>query len=170
MAEDVLDLVGEQARVDGDEDAARGRNAEVGLEQLGRVQRQDATRSPFSIPASCNATASRRERSRSSAQVSCRSPSVTAIVCGNTAAERSRNASGVSGERWTGAAMAYPRVIVTLTASDTAFRNLLLDRGGPAATITLNRPEKRNALSLELMEELIAALELVGGEPGCARS
>ena len=60
--------------------------------------------------------------------------------------------------------MAYPRVIVTLTASDTAFRNLLLDRGGPAATITLNRPEKRNALSLELMEELIAALELVGGE------
>jgi enoyl-CoA hydratase/carnithine racemase len=55
-------------------------------------------------------------------------------------------------------------VIVALTASDTVFRNLLVTRDGPAATITLNRPEKRNALSLELMEELIAALELLGGE------
>jgi enoyl-CoA hydratase/carnithine racemase len=53
-------------------------------------------------------------------------------------------------------------VIVAPTASDTAFRNLLLTRDGPAATITLNRPEKRNALSLQLMEELITALELAG--------
>jgi len=60
--------------------------------------------------------------------------------------------------------MAYPRTIVASTASDTAFRNLLLTWEGPAATITLNRPEKRNALSLELMEELIAALELLGGD------
>ena len=60
--------------------------------------------------------------------------------------------------------MAYPRVIVTLTASDTAFRNLLVERASPAATITFNRPEKRNALSLELMQELIAALELLAGE------
>ncbi|HEX3453330.1 MAG TPA: enoyl-CoA hydratase [Gaiellaceae bacterium] len=50
------------------------------------------------------------------------------------------------------------------TASDTAFRNLLVRRDGPAATITLNRPEKRNALSLELMEELIAALGQVGAD------
>jgi enoyl-CoA hydratase/carnithine racemase len=61
--------------------------------------------------------------------------------------------------------MAYPRAIVALTASDTAFRNLLVTRDGPAATITLNRPEKRNALSLELMEELLATLEQLGGEP-----
>jgi len=61
--------------------------------------------------------------------------------------------------------MAYPRSIVALAASDTQFRNLLVRRDGAAATITLNRPEKRNAFSLELMEELIAALEQVGAEP-----
>jgi enoyl-CoA hydratase/carnithine racemase len=33
-----------------------------------------------------------------------------------------------------------------------------LSRDGPAARIVLDRPEKRNALSLELMEELIATL------------
>src|SRR5438132_12014881 len=36
---------------------------------------------------------------------------------------------------------------------------------GAAARITLNRPEKRNALSLELMEELIAALRTLGANP-----
>jgi enoyl-CoA hydratase/carnithine racemase len=41
---------------------------------------------------------------------------------------------------------------------DTDYRNLLLKQDGPAARIVLNRPEKRNALSLELMEEMIAAL------------
>jgi len=35
----------------------------------------------------------------------------------------------------------------------------------PAARITLNRPEKRNALSLALMTDLIAALEELGGIP-----
>ena len=34
-------------------------------------------------------------------------------------------------------------------------RNLLVAADGAAARITLNRPEKRNALSLELMEEMI---------------
>jgi enoyl-CoA hydratase/carnithine racemase len=38
------------------------------------------------------------------------------------------------------------------------YRNLHVEVDGAAARITLNRPEKRNALSLELMEELIAAL------------
>ena len=33
---------------------------------------------------------------------------------------------------------------------------------GPIATVTLNRPEKRNALSLALMRELIAALREIG--------
>ncbi len=42
------------------------------------------------------------------------------------------------------------------------FRNLSLAPDGPVAVVTLNRPEKRNALSLELMEELIAALEGIG--------
>lgn len=47
----------------------------------------------------------------------------------------------------------------------TEFRNLLVRREGGAATITLNRPEKRNALSLELMQELVSALEQLGSEP-----
>jgi enoyl-CoA hydratase/carnithine racemase len=54
--------------------------------------------------------------------------------------------------------MAYPRDSVATRAS-TDFRNLLVRREGATATITLNRPEKRNALSLELMQELIAAFE-----------
>jgi enoyl-CoA hydratase/carnithine racemase len=37
-------------------------------------------------------------------------------------------------------------------------RDLCLTVDAPVATLTLNRPEKRNALSLELMEEMIATL------------
>jgi len=43
----------------------------------------------------------------------------------------------------------------------TGYRNLLVALDGGAARITLNRPEKRNALSLELMNELIATLHEV---------
>jgi enoyl-CoA hydratase/carnithine racemase len=41
-------------------------------------------------------------------------------------------------------------------------RTLLVSEESGAGRVTLNRPEKRNALSLELMEELIAALEALG--------
>jgi enoyl-CoA hydratase/carnithine racemase len=41
---------------------------------------------------------------------------------------------------------------------ETDYRNLLVTQDGPAARIVLNRPEKRNALSLELMEEMVALL------------
>jgi enoyl-CoA hydratase/carnithine racemase len=44
---------------------------------------------------------------------------------------------------------------------DTGYRNLLVTRDGPAARIVLNRPEKRNALSLELMDEVTAAVREV---------
>jgi enoyl-CoA hydratase/carnithine racemase len=44
---------------------------------------------------------------------------------------------------------------------DTDYRNLLVTRDGSAARIVLNRPEKRNALSLELMEEMIEAMREV---------
>jgi enoyl-CoA hydratase/carnithine racemase len=40
----------------------------------------------------------------------------------------------------------------------TDYRNVRVTRTGSAARIVLNRPEKRNALSLELMEEMVAAL------------
>ena len=43
------------------------------------------------------------------------------------------------------------------------FETLLLDATEHLSTITLNRPEKRNALSLALMGELIEALRDIGG-------
>jgi enoyl-CoA hydratase/carnithine racemase len=49
-----------------------------------------------------------------------------------------------------------------MAAISTEFSTLLVTDEGPAARVTLNRPEKRNALSLELMEELIAALGTLG--------
>jgi enoyl-CoA hydratase/carnithine racemase len=58
--------------------------------------------------------------------------------------------------------MAYPTTVMATT--ETEFANLLVERG-QAGRITLNRPDKRNALSLELMEELIHALESIGRDP-----
>ena len=43
-----------------------------------------------------------------------------------------------------------------------AFANLCVTRDGAIAAITLNRPGRRNALSLELMLELIAGLDEIG--------
>lgn len=45
-----------------------------------------------------------------------------------------------------------------------AQHHVLVDVAEGVATVTLNRPEKRNALSLELMRELIAALETIGAD------
>jgi enoyl-CoA hydratase/carnithine racemase len=42
--------------------------------------------------------------------------------------------------------------------------NLIVSHQGPIAVVTLNRPERRNALSLELMLELIGALDAIGRE------
>jgi len=44
-------------------------------------------------------------------------------------------------------------------------RNLLVSSDGPAARIVLNRPDKRNALSLELIEEVIEAVGEVSARP-----
>src|SRR6185437_14022759 len=46
-------------------------------------------------------------------------------------------------------------VVLASSLPDTDFRNLLVTCDGSAGRIVLNRPEKRNALSLELMEEVI---------------
>jgi enoyl-CoA hydratase/carnithine racemase len=48
--------------------------------------------------------------------------------------------------------------------SETEYRNLLVTHAGAAARIVLNRPEKRNALSLELMDEVIVALRSTAGQ------
>jgi enoyl-CoA hydratase/carnithine racemase len=40
--------------------------------------------------------------------------------------------------------------------------NIQVSHEGVIATVTLNRPERRNALSLELMQELIACLDTLG--------
>jgi enoyl-CoA hydratase/carnithine racemase len=45
------------------------------------------------------------------------------------------------------------------------FRTLLITREKPAVIITLNRPERHNALSVELMTELERALRLVEDQP-----
>jgi enoyl-CoA hydratase/carnithine racemase len=58
--------------------------------------------------------------------------------------------------------LAYAAMIEIAT---TGFHTVLLTQQGPATRVTLNRPEKRNALSLELMEELIAALRTLGANP-----
>jgi enoyl-CoA hydratase/carnithine racemase len=46
--------------------------------------------------------------------------------------------------------------------AETGFRTVVVSEHAPAGRVTLNRPEKRNALSLELMEETIAALRTLG--------
>jgi enoyl-CoA hydratase/carnithine racemase len=50
----------------------------------------------------------------------------------------------------------------TPTASETGYKNILVTREGSIATITMNTPQKRNALSLEMMNELIAAFTEIG--------
>lgn len=43
-----------------------------------------------------------------------------------------------------------------------AYENLVVERDGPLAVVTLNRPARRNALSEALMEELIHCLDAAG--------
>lgn len=45
------------------------------------------------------------------------------------------------------------------------YADLTLERNGEVAVLTLNRPTKRNSLSLGLMEEILAALAEVDGDP-----
>jgi len=61
-----------------------------------------------------------------------------------------------------GAAREYFRLVSAL--SDTEYRNLRDTATGAAARIVLNRPEKRNALSLELMDEVIGALQAAAAD------
>src|SRR5215467_1572810 len=47
-----------------------------------------------------------------------------------------------------------------------SYETIQVTQEGPVTVVTLNRPEKRNALSLELMLDLIAALEEIGRNAG----
>ena len=43
---------------------------------------------------------------------------------------------------------------------------LLIEQASPCAVLTLNRPDRRNALSLGLMRDLVAGLRQVSADPG----
>lgn len=43
-----------------------------------------------------------------------------------------------------------------------------VERSGPIARVTLDRPERRNPLSLQMMREATAAIRTLGDDPGCA--
>lgn len=58
------------------------------------------------------------------------------------------------------------RAAIRATRGGMAYEHILLARDGAVATITMNRPEKRNALSEAHMEELIDALRAIGTERG----
>lgn len=45
----------------------------------------------------------------------------------------------------------------------TNYENLIVEMSAPVARVTLNRPERRNALSLALMRELTACMREIGG-------
>jgi enoyl-CoA hydratase len=58
---------------------------------------------------------------------------------------------------------ASPAAMIARTASRAMFEQLSYEEDGPVARVTLNRPERRNALSIQLSDELLASLELVRG-------
>jgi enoyl-CoA hydratase len=59
------------------------------------------------------------------------------------------------------AAAVSPATEIAAEGERPSFEQLHYTEDGPLARITLDRPERRNALSMQLSEELIAALEIV---------
>ena len=45
------------------------------------------------------------------------------------------------------------------------YQTILTGQDGPAFVITLNRPDKRNAVSVQMMEDIIAALKSAEADP-----
>jgi enoyl-CoA hydratase/carnithine racemase len=56
----------------------------------------------------------------------------------------------------------------TMTALATSYRHILFECDGPIAFVTMNRPEKRNALSVEHMQELTDCFKAIGADQGLA--
>ncbi len=46
---------------------------------------------------------------------------------------------------------------------------VLIEKSHPMAWLTLNRPEKRNALGLDVMKEIIAKLDEVAADAECVQ-
>jgi len=46
-----------------------------------------------------------------------------------------------------------------------SYENILLERDGQSAIVTLNRPERRNTLSLAMLTELTSCFRALGGDP-----
>jgi enoyl-CoA hydratase/carnithine racemase len=62
---------------------------------------------------------------------------------------------------------AAPRPVAAGTRSasmSTPFQNIVFEREGPVGWITMNRPERRNALSLEHLQELLECLRSIGAD------
>src|SRR5712691_5532454 len=59
--------------------------------------------------------------------------------------------------------MTYSSRMVAVPSTEPGYRDLLVRVEGATGRIVLNRPDKRNALSLELMQEVIRALADLGG-------
>ncbi len=55
-----------------------------------------------------------------------------------------------------------------VVAETRVYEHILVEREGPVATVTMNRPERRNALSLAHMEELTDCFAAIGRDAGAA--
>ncbi|MBX0329871.1 enoyl-CoA hydratase [Oscillochloris sp. ZM17-4] len=53
-----------------------------------------------------------------------------------------------------------------MTVGTQAYQHILVEREGRLALVTMNRPQRRNALSLEHMQELLACFRAIGADLG----
>src|SRR5277367_6922686 len=53
----------------------------------------------------------------------------------------------------------------TPTSAAASYNTLKYEKDGAVATITLNRPDKRNAISSAMIDELMGALNAAEGDP-----
>src|SRR4029079_13508412 len=148
-----------QPRVDGDQDGARTGHAEVRIEQRRHVRGEEGDAVAALDPVHLERAG---EPPRPLTELRPGQPRLAvddrrAVGKGDRAAlqERDRGQAGQMDGQSGG-------TVRRMAAPETGFSAVRLREEGPAAWITLDRPEKRNALSLELMQELIGALGAAG--------